>query len=153
MSFLRRVAGLSLRDRVRSSAIREELGVESLLEREMGTIKTEPSNVRLSEHCDSHGLSTLPGTHGSSTLPFTRSFRTCEADKETVEGIRGATIIPNNSTSTTRAFLNRSLTGWRRIQAATFIPNTPKTRMRGQEKGGQRADHHPIFLLSKGEEG
>ncbi|TWW54923.1 hypothetical protein D4764_0190400 [Takifugu flavidus] len=29
MSFLRRVAGLSLRDRVRSSAIREELGVES----------------------------------------------------------------------------------------------------------------------------
>ncbi|TWW67234.1 hypothetical protein D4764_02G0002750 [Takifugu flavidus] len=31
MSFLRRVAGLSLRDGVRSSAIREELGVESLL--------------------------------------------------------------------------------------------------------------------------
>uniref|UniRef100_A0A674PNH7 Reverse transcriptase domain-containing protein n=1 Tax=Takifugu rubripes TaxID=31033 RepID=A0A674PNH7_TAKRU len=31
MSFLHRVAGLSLRDRVRSSAIREELGVESLL--------------------------------------------------------------------------------------------------------------------------
>ncbi|TWW55998.1 hypothetical protein D4764_09G0010480 [Takifugu flavidus] len=31
MSFLRRVAGLSLRDRVRSSAIWEELGVESLL--------------------------------------------------------------------------------------------------------------------------
>ena len=27
MSFLRRVAGLSLRDRVRSSAVREELGV------------------------------------------------------------------------------------------------------------------------------
>ncbi|XP_056880223.1 uncharacterized protein LOC130520554 isoform X2 [Takifugu flavidus] len=24
------------------------------------TIKTEPSNVRLSEHCDSHGSSTLP---------------------------------------------------------------------------------------------
>ncbi|TWW81747.1 hypothetical protein D4764_01G0015620 [Takifugu flavidus] len=31
MSFLRRVAGLSLRDRVRSSAIREGLGVEPLL--------------------------------------------------------------------------------------------------------------------------
>ncbi|TWW77580.1 hypothetical protein D4764_12G0009700 [Takifugu flavidus] len=31
MSFLRRVAGLSLRDRVRSSAIREALGVEPLL--------------------------------------------------------------------------------------------------------------------------
>ncbi|TWW53911.1 R2DM Retrovirus-related Pol polyprotein from type II retrotransposable element [Takifugu flavidus] len=31
MSFLRRVAGLSLRDRVRGSAIREELGVEPLL--------------------------------------------------------------------------------------------------------------------------
>jgi len=31
MSFLRRVAGLSLRDRVRSSDIRRELGVEPLL--------------------------------------------------------------------------------------------------------------------------
>ncbi|TWW79364.1 hypothetical protein D4764_10G0003940 [Takifugu flavidus] len=31
MSFLRRVAGLNLRDRVRSSDIREELGVEPLL--------------------------------------------------------------------------------------------------------------------------
>ncbi|TWW73696.1 hypothetical protein D4764_15G0010920 [Takifugu flavidus] len=31
MSFLRRVAGISLSDRVRSSAIREELGVEPLL--------------------------------------------------------------------------------------------------------------------------
>ncbi|TWW59110.1 hypothetical protein D4764_06G0006400 [Takifugu flavidus] len=31
MIFLRRVSGLSLRDRVRSSAIREELGVEPLL--------------------------------------------------------------------------------------------------------------------------
>ena len=31
MSFLRRVAGVSLRDRVRSSVIRERLGVESLL--------------------------------------------------------------------------------------------------------------------------
>ena len=31
MSFLRRVAGVSLRDRVRSSAIREELGLEPLL--------------------------------------------------------------------------------------------------------------------------
>ena len=30
MSFLRRVAGVSLRDRVRSSAIREELGLEPL---------------------------------------------------------------------------------------------------------------------------
>ena len=31
MSFLRRVAGISLTDRVRSSAIREELGLEPLL--------------------------------------------------------------------------------------------------------------------------
>ncbi|CAB1416408.1 unnamed protein product [Pleuronectes platessa] len=31
MSFLRRVAGVSLRDRVRSSVIREELGLEPLL--------------------------------------------------------------------------------------------------------------------------
>ncbi|KAJ8007663.1 hypothetical protein DPEC_G00096500 [Dallia pectoralis] len=31
MGFLRKVAGLSLRDRVRSSVIREELGVEPLL--------------------------------------------------------------------------------------------------------------------------
>ncbi|TWW54350.1 hypothetical protein D4764_0154760 [Takifugu flavidus] len=33
MIFLRRVAGLSLRNGVRSSAIREELGVELLLQR------------------------------------------------------------------------------------------------------------------------
>ena len=31
MGFLRRVAGISLRDRVRRSVIREELGVEPLL--------------------------------------------------------------------------------------------------------------------------
>ena len=31
MSFLRREAGVSLRDRVRSSVIREELGLEPLL--------------------------------------------------------------------------------------------------------------------------
>ncbi|TWW74584.1 hypothetical protein D4764_14G0005870, partial [Takifugu flavidus] len=93
------------------------------------------------------------GTHGSSTLPFTRSFRTCEADKETVEGDTGGNDHPQqqhkhhesvrqpsfnrvdgdtagynhpqHSTSTTRAFLIRSLTGLR-IQAATFIPNTPR---------------------------
>ncbi|TWW54773.1 hypothetical protein D4764_0109550 [Takifugu flavidus] len=34
------------------------------------------------------------GTHGSSTLPFTRSFRTCEADKETVEGDTGGNDHP-----------------------------------------------------------
>ncbi|TWW59478.1 hypothetical protein D4764_06G0010080 [Takifugu flavidus] len=37
MSFLRRVAGLSLRDRVRSSDIREGLGVEPLLRNETKT--------------------------------------------------------------------------------------------------------------------
>ncbi|TWW55861.1 hypothetical protein D4764_09G0009110 [Takifugu flavidus] len=40
MSFLRRVAGLSLRDRVRSSAILEELGVELLL------LRVERSQMR-----------------------------------------------------------------------------------------------------------
>ena len=40
MSFLRRVAGLSLRDRVRSSAIQEELGVELLL------LRVEKSQLR-----------------------------------------------------------------------------------------------------------
>ncbi|TWW63116.1 hypothetical protein D4764_03G0001240 [Takifugu flavidus] len=40
MSFLRRVAGPSLRDRVRSSAIREELGVELLL------LRVERSQMR-----------------------------------------------------------------------------------------------------------
>ncbi|TWW77623.1 hypothetical protein D4764_12G0010130 [Takifugu flavidus] len=40
MSFLCRVAGLSLRDRVRSSAIREELGVEPLL------LRVERSQIR-----------------------------------------------------------------------------------------------------------
>jgi len=37
MSFLRRVSGLSLRDRVRSSDIRRELGVEPLLLRVEGS--------------------------------------------------------------------------------------------------------------------
>ncbi|KAK0146714.1 hypothetical protein N1851_013922 [Merluccius polli] len=40
MSFLRRVAGLSLRDRVRSSVIRKELGVDPLL------LRVERSQMR-----------------------------------------------------------------------------------------------------------
>jgi len=44
MSFLRRVAGLSLRDRVRSSDIRRELGVESLL------LRVERSQLRWFGH-------------------------------------------------------------------------------------------------------
>ncbi|TWW71659.1 hypothetical protein D4764_16G0001560 [Takifugu flavidus] len=44
MSFLRRVAGLSLRDRVRSSAIREELRVEPLL------LRVERSQMRWLGH-------------------------------------------------------------------------------------------------------
>ena len=44
MSFLRRVAGLSLRDRVRSSDIRRELGVEPLL------LRVERSQLRWLEH-------------------------------------------------------------------------------------------------------
>ena len=46
MSFLRRVTGLSLRDRVRSSVIREELGVDPLLLR-VGSI-----DCRLGEEPD-----------------------------------------------------------------------------------------------------
>ncbi|TWW62062.1 hypothetical protein D4764_04G0007090 [Takifugu flavidus] len=47
MSFLRRVAGLSLRDRVRSSAIREELGVQPLLLRvpPVGDPREDPGHV------------------------------------------------------------------------------------------------------------
>ncbi|TWW56102.1 hypothetical protein D4764_08G0000890 [Takifugu flavidus] len=70
-----------------------------------------------------------------------------------VEGDTGGNDHPQQQHEHHESVRQPSLTGWRRIQAATFIPNTPKTRMRGQEKGGQRADHHPIFLLSKGEEG
>jgi len=44
MSFLRRVAGLSLRDRVRSSDIRRELGVEPLL------LRIERSQLRWFGH-------------------------------------------------------------------------------------------------------
>ncbi|KAI3370637.1 hypothetical protein L3Q82_007205 [Scortum barcoo] len=44
MSFLRRVAGRSLRDRVRSSVIREELGVEPLL------LRIERSQLRWLGH-------------------------------------------------------------------------------------------------------
>ena len=44
MGFLRRVSGLSLRDRVRSSVIREGLGVEPLL------LRIERSQMRWLEH-------------------------------------------------------------------------------------------------------
>jgi len=44
MSFLRRVAGLSLRERVRSSVIRRELGVEPLL------LRVERSQLRWFGH-------------------------------------------------------------------------------------------------------
>ncbi|TWW73603.1 hypothetical protein D4764_15G0009970 [Takifugu flavidus] len=55
MSFLRRVAGLSLRDRVRSSAIREELGVESLL------LRVERSQMRWLGHLVRMPPGRLPG--------------------------------------------------------------------------------------------
>ncbi|KAK0132400.1 Craniofacial development protein 2 [Merluccius polli] len=45
MSFLRRVAGLSLRDRVRSSVIREELGVDPLLLRSTRLSEPEKSQA------------------------------------------------------------------------------------------------------------
>ncbi|TWW60112.1 hypothetical protein D4764_05G0002020 [Takifugu flavidus] len=55
MSFLRRVAGLSLRDRVRSSAIWEELGVESLL------LRVERSQMRWLGHLVRMPPGRLPG--------------------------------------------------------------------------------------------
>ncbi|TWW67270.1 hypothetical protein D4764_02G0003110 [Takifugu flavidus] len=55
MSFLRRVAGLSLRDRVRSSAIREELGVEPLL------LRVERSQMRWLGHLVRMPPGCLPG--------------------------------------------------------------------------------------------
>ncbi|TWW63109.1 hypothetical protein D4764_03G0001170 [Takifugu flavidus] len=55
MSFLRWVAGLSLRDRVRSSAIREELGVEPLL------LRFERSQMRWLGHLVRMPPGRLPG--------------------------------------------------------------------------------------------
>ncbi|CAG5932579.1 unnamed protein product [Menidia menidia] len=55
MSFLRRVAGLSLRDRVRSSAIREGLGVEPLL------LHVERSQLRWLGHLFRMPPGRLPG--------------------------------------------------------------------------------------------
>lgn len=55
MSFLRRVAGLSLRDRVRSSVIREELGVEPLL------LRIEKSQMRWLGHLIRMPPGRLPG--------------------------------------------------------------------------------------------
>ncbi|TWW61130.1 hypothetical protein D4764_05G0012200 [Takifugu flavidus] len=55
MSFLRRVVGLSLRDRVRSSAIREELGVKSLL------LRVERSQMRWLGHLVRMPPGRLPG--------------------------------------------------------------------------------------------
>ncbi|TWW66924.1 hypothetical protein D4764_20G0009560 [Takifugu flavidus] len=55
MSFLCRVAGLSLRDRVRRSAIREELGVEPLL------LRVERSQMRWLGHLVRMPPGRLPG--------------------------------------------------------------------------------------------
>ncbi|KAK3510343.1 hypothetical protein QTP70_004929 [Hemibagrus guttatus] len=55
MSFLRRVAGRSLRDRVRSSATREELGVEPLL------LHIERGQLRWLGHLFRMPLGRLPG--------------------------------------------------------------------------------------------
>ncbi|TWW73527.1 hypothetical protein D4764_15G0009210 [Takifugu flavidus] len=55
MSFLRRVAGLSLRDRVRSSAILEELRVEPLL------LRVERSQMRWLGHLVRMPPGRLPG--------------------------------------------------------------------------------------------
>ena len=55
MSFLRRLAGLSLRDRVRSSVIREELGVDPLL------LRVERSQMRRLGHLVRMPPGRLPG--------------------------------------------------------------------------------------------
>ncbi|KAK0156594.1 putative uncharacterized transposon-derived protein F52C9.6 [Merluccius polli] len=55
MSFLRRVAGLSLRDRVRSSVIRKELGVDPLL------VRVERSQMRWLGHLVRMPPRRLPG--------------------------------------------------------------------------------------------
>ncbi|KAK0134215.1 hypothetical protein N1851_030227 [Merluccius polli] len=55
MSFLRRVAGLSLRDRVRSSVIREELGVDPPL------LRVERSQMRWLGHLLRMPPRRLPG--------------------------------------------------------------------------------------------
>ncbi|KAK0135736.1 Craniofacial development protein 2 [Merluccius polli] len=55
MSFIRRVAGLSLRDRVRSSVIREELGVDPLL------LRVERSQMRWLGHLVRMPPGRLPG--------------------------------------------------------------------------------------------
>ncbi|KAK0138211.1 putative uncharacterized transposon-derived protein F52C9.6 [Merluccius polli] len=55
MSFLRRVAGLSLRDRVRSSVIREELGVDPLL------LRVERSQMRWLGHLVRMPPGRIPG--------------------------------------------------------------------------------------------
>ena len=55
MSFLRKVAGLSLRDRVRSSVIREELGVDPLL------LRVERSQMRWLGHLVRMPPGRLPG--------------------------------------------------------------------------------------------
>ena len=54
MRFLRRVAGFSLRDRVRSSVIREGLGVESLL------LRVERSQLRWFGHLSRMPAGCLP---------------------------------------------------------------------------------------------
>ncbi|TWW73493.1 hypothetical protein D4764_15G0008870 [Takifugu flavidus] len=75
MSFLRRVAGLSLRDRVRSSAIREELAVEPLL------LRVERSQMRWLVHLVRMPPGRLPGEvfracpSGNKSPPRRRNLR------------------------------------------------------------------------------
>ncbi|TWW65021.1 hypothetical protein D4764_22G0006680 [Takifugu flavidus] len=114
------------------------------------TIKTEPSNVRLSEHCDSHGLSTLPGTHGSSTLPFTRSFRTCEADKETVEGDTVGYIHSQQQHEHHESVPELLFDRVEEDTGCYIHSQHPQDKDESQEKGGQRADHHPPSFSSAG---
>ncbi|TDG96516.1 hypothetical protein EPR50_G00229570 [Perca flavescens] len=71
MGFLRRVAGVSLRDRVRSSVIREELGVEPLL------LCVERSQLRSEASLCRTGESTLCPANSQTVRLYDHKGRLC----------------------------------------------------------------------------
>ncbi|TWW73995.1 hypothetical protein D4764_15G0013910 [Takifugu flavidus] len=95
-------------------------------------------------------------THGSSTLPFTRSFRTCEADKETVEGDTGGNDHPQQQHEHHESVPEPLFDRVEGDTGCYIHSQHPQDKDERPGEGGSEQPlptHPPNFLLSKGEEG
>ncbi|TWW57374.1 hypothetical protein D4764_07G0000930 [Takifugu flavidus] len=116
-----------------------------------GTDSSKQMNKLSRKTCETAGgdeVDCTSGTHGSSTLPFTRSFRTCEADKETVEGDTGGNDHPQQQHKHHESVRQRPSTGWRGIQAATFIPTPPRDMDERPGEGGSESSPSPLTHMA-----